>query len=262
MPDIRTNTKVDSNLLDTVLGYVRRDGPLAAPVCFLTIEDGGGLSDKELASKTSFYASFSGPGIWQPEPEEIREVLKKSSVTAELGHLGVRVAKVMAGLCGAVNYGEYIRDQLYQRNEMNVKYFPVSFSTYAGGKDHKRKPVEEYLGLSLGEYREVCRMLRSDHLLQRKEIFTSEHFYVATCSEWYDVLRRIFPTISYYDTYTHMENGREAFKLYFDRGGVARFAYFGLLSRSTSDRRIEDFVALVREYADKGILARLQAQAI
>lgn len=262
MPDIRRNPKVDSRLLDTVLDYVRRDGPLTAPICFLTIEDGGGLSAEELASKKSFYDGFTGPGIWHPKPGELREALKKSSVTAELGQLGIRLAKVMAGLCRVDNYGEYIRGQIYQHNEMNVKFFPVSFPTYDGGKDHKLKVIEEYLGLSLGEYREVCKMLRSDRLLKRKDIFTSERFYVATCSEWYEVLRQIFPAISYYNTYTHMEDGKEAFKLYFDEDGVARFAYFGLLSRSTSDKRIEDFVTLVREYADKGILARLQAKAI
>jgi hypothetical protein len=262
MLKINSNPKVDRSLLDTVLAYVRRDGPLTAPFCFLTIEDGGGLSDKELATKADFHASFTEAGTWEPKAGELREILKDSSATVELGHLGIRVAKVMAGLCGIANYSEYILDHLYLRNEVNVKFFPISFPTYDGGNDSKRQPVEGYLGLSLGEYREVCRMLRPDRLLLRKDIFTPERFYVATCSEWFDVLRRIFPNISYYDTYTHMENGKEAFKLYFDEGGVARFAYFGLLSRSTSDKRIEDFVTLVREYADKGILARLQAKAI
>lgn len=257
MPGIFPNAKVDKALLEDVLNFVRRDGPLSAPICFLTIEDGGGLTE-ELASKERFIKHVRQDGVLNVPPGFLKAEIGRTSVTARLGHLGIRVAKVMSGLCGVKKYDDYIREYLYQHNEMNVKFYPISFSTFDGGSDAQRKPVETYLGLTINEYREVCRLARPERLLMRAELFQASRFYVASCPEWVSLMLHVFKDISLADTYTHTENGRDAFRIFFDKKGIARFAYLGLLDRSTSDKRISDFVAVVNEYADKSILARLQ----
>lgn len=263
MSEIYPDSKVDRELLAAVLKYVRRDGPLSAPFCFLTIEDGGGLKDNDLKSRDAFLKAFQGSGVNEPKPgETMAEVSKVGSIKEEIGQLGIKVAKIMASLCNVQKYGNYVYETLYQRNEMNVKYYPISYSRYHGGSHNERKSVEQYIGLTIHGYREACHLTRTNTFLEHSEIFTKDRFYIVACERWYPVLINIFKDISYCDTYTHVENGKEIFKLYFDTSGVAIFAYFGLLGMSISDKQIYDFVQIIKKYVSKSILKRLGNSAL
>lgn len=252
---------IDRELLRDILSYVRIDGPLDAPICFLTMEDGGGFKAEDLATRDKFKESFKENDPHHvPEQGEYEKKCTEENMAliGIIGQLGIRIAKVMAALLGIEDYREYAKRSLYTRHETNVKFYPISFSTADGGDPEIKAKIEEFLGLSIAEYRDICRGHRTVLFKGNSSMFSSDKFYISSCSEWMEVLRSIFPEISYLNTYT--DPGWN-YQIYFDQNGVARFANFNLLKRSISDETIRIFSSAVLDHADESIVGALLRQS-
>jgi hypothetical protein len=223
------------------------------------MEDGGGYTLNDISSKQQFASYFGGEHGSALTKEDMGNILKKyKTLRMSIGHIGIRITKIMTHLTGyKSNYYDYATNYLYHKNEINIKYYPVCFQTANGGDQKVLKTIETYIGLNLGEYREVCEMVRPAILAAKMHLLSPDKFYIACCGPWREVLRGIFPDISYPDTYTYRDGDKDVFRLYFDNAGIARFAYFGLLTRSISDACINVFADMVRQYADPTIINRL-----
>ena len=106
---------MNSVAIDNVMKFIRRDGSQNAPICFLTIEDGGGV----LESKFDDY--INGNEHWIPKTKDRPLDFKNSGLPGEF------LAKIMSGIFDDFNkWREYRADKLYSENEINIKFYPIA----------------------------------------------------------------------------------------------------------------------------------------
>jgi hypothetical protein len=101
---------------DDVIRFVRRDGPLAARVVFLTIEDGCDIETRE-----AFESYYSNPAeqVWEPTPPLADD---------DYGLPGKYIPQLMLALHG-MDVGLwrlYKLNHLYVQDCCNIKYYPIA----------------------------------------------------------------------------------------------------------------------------------------
>lgn len=101
-------------IMNQVLEFIRQDGPLDAPICFLTIEDGGDLSENE------FDDYINGNDHWLPGNEDRPLTYKNTGLPGEF------ISKIMCGIFDDFkNWSDYRAKKLYSKNEINIKFYPI-----------------------------------------------------------------------------------------------------------------------------------------
>ncbi|HBL54037.1 MAG TPA: hypothetical protein DDZ34_08500 [Syntrophaceae bacterium] len=241
------------NKLNKVLNFVRVDGQPTAPVCFLTIEDGGGFTEADLNAPEDAMCYFDTNPVWIPQKGELEKKIKeKGGMRANLGTPGVFISKIMSYLRFSEKEREYeyAKNYLYMRNEMNIKYYPISRSRMAQNIDG----LLNFLGLeNIQKYYDLCRFVRSPKFISIQDIFNRNKFYII-CGikyEWMDVLKHIFLDTDYFSTestYTTRETrgNNLAYEFYNDNSGKTTHAYFNMFRRGISDDEVYSFAEQIK----------------
>lgn len=241
-----TNSK-----LDRVMQFYRVDGSSRAPVCFLTIEDGGELKQEE------FDQYISGKPEWIPQDHE-RPLCYES-----VGLPGEFISKIMvyafADVLGIDDWMEYRAKHLYDKNECNLKFYPV-------GRQNTNtwQPwLESKLGVSAGEYRIQCISERPAFFdSQCKEYLGADKLFVilGARDEWSYVLRRYVFNSCYRTLQAEGDAGcvvTEKFEESTDKLLYACYSMFTWGNRS--DDKLQKFARHLRKYTPKETLTALTA---
>lgn len=165
--------------LERVLQFVRLDGSEIAPVCFLTIEDGGNWKDLTADKFKDYFATTPS----QQAPQG----------TSDTGKPGKIISKLMLALFSDPpvqsldNWRIYHNDTLYRRNECNIKFFPI-------GRPNQGfwDPIfSEVIGLDDAEYERVCRQRRPEVIQKRYPLAfdgSQIHIVLGALEDWKLVL--------------------------------------------------------------------------
>lgn len=147
-----------------IMNFIRRDGPENAPICFLTIEDGGSLLENE------FDDYINRNDHWIPENE------RRPLTYDDTGIPGEFIAKIMCGVFGDFdNWREYRANKLYSENEINIKFYPI------GRKDTSTWDIwlEKKINMSNAEYITKCLAERYDIINKKLDyIFKDDRIFV------------------------------------------------------------------------------------
>lgn len=240
--------------LNKVLNFVRVDGPPAAPICFLTIEDGVGFTEDDINTPEHALDYFETNPTWIPQKGEIEELLKKKKggMRSNLGTPGVLISKIMSYLIFSEKGREYdyAKRCLYMHNEMNIKYYPISRSSMTQNINR----LLNFLGFeNIQKYYDVCRFARPPKFLSRQDIFNIDKYYII-CGikyEWMDVLRNIFQDTDYFSiesTYTKIGTSKNnlAYEFYNDNSGKSTHAYFNMFRKGISDYEVYSFAEQIK----------------
>ena len=224
---------------DKLMEFIRRDGQRDAPVMFLTIEDGGKHETIADLDKT-----LDSDGVWEPASRE----------PLNLGKPGTIISKIMVGLLsgtGSLNgWKEYRDEQLYVKNEMNLKFYPVArpnASTW-------NKELAEYTGLTNNEYVQKCRQRRPEIISQQYQESINEAQLAVILAErdgWREVLSNRWNIAE--EKLVKNDKGKMVWTLYFNADGTLAYAYFPIFRQGISNDEIEAFCREVLRYKQVAI---------
>lgn len=210
-----------------LLEFIRRDGPSDAPFVFLSIEDGGRMQNIEQLD-----ATLSSDGVWQPETREPQSLGKPGQIISKMMKLFATHGTSMSEW---QNYRDYC---LYQNNEVNLKFYPVSRPKQ---KDWNEE-LASYTGLAAKEYMDFC-------FAQRPEILSSRYrdtlknnactIILGELEGWKRVLSNFYD-ITREEEFRN-DKGKLIFKLFFDADGNLLYMYFPLFRLGISSSEIELF---------------------
>lgn len=177
---------MNNQFKNSILEFVRWDGPSEAPIYFLTMEDGIGFNSNELKSKKSFYRYFKNiDANWLPN---------NTTNMKTCGRMGQRISKIMTVLLNNDTKGwrQYMNLSLYKKNEANIKFYPIA--RYDARKWNIK--IQEYTGLKIGQYEMLCKKKRIDIFLNKNRQFclSKDKFYIIADSKapWINVLKKVF----------------------------------------------------------------------
>lgn len=230
-------------LLESVINYVRRDGPQTAPICFLTIEDGGELEPKSL----EHYIQFENP-VWEPcEPHP----------DVKVGKPGILIAKIMTSLVkGKVDGWRTYRDFIYICNECNVKFYPIGRRT----QQNWHREFTALLGVDSQQYRELCKQKRPKVILDScSRVFNHDQFHIILGSrdEWESFLKD-----GVYGKHIQSSPGPLAkkgftYELYKNDDGTLQFCYFNVFRHGITNAEISDFGVNIATQIPQSIRKRI-----
>ena len=107
--------------LERAMNYVRRDGLLTAPVCFLTIEDGGRFPEYTSANDfmaRNFQLEYEACEVAEGKPSEFK------GKDTPVRYMSKIMMLIYAGKMDGCEH--YRASQLTLRNESNIKFYPLS----------------------------------------------------------------------------------------------------------------------------------------
>lgn len=241
--------------LERILNFVRRDGPENAPICFLSIEDGGGFAKDGSFNEEEFVKFYSDEKneIWIPSDEERPLTLSHTGIPGEF------IAKIMCGIFSDLNkWSDYRADKLYSTNEINIKFYPISRKTTKEWHEF----LEKYLGLTLSEYIVFCHAERP-HIIHEKlkHIFSDNQrifIILGARDEWIYLSKRY--TFKDKNIERKFYKGKDHnFELFLNEDNKLLFAYYNIFLRGArSTSRIEAFCNEVRKYLPKQIFEKIK----
>lgn len=237
---------MDRSLLKKIIDFIRIDGPLDAPFCFLTIEDGGGFEGRVVNNIKMFTKVFQENSHWVPEKGELTEKINnRGGIRGNLGKPGLYISKIMNYILHQEieGYVNYIENSLYINNEMNIKFLPISRNS-TNQYDNVIKSIENHLGVKISEYEDLSRNIRIKKFINRKDLFNKNKFYIITGykNEWMEILKQVYPDIDYFSTITQTNSKNKInFQIYKNANGSAKFAYFNFFRLGISDDDISSF---------------------
>ncbi len=233
--------------------YIRIDGPSTAPMCFLTIEDGGDFwMNEEPHTQERFNTIISQSGEWHPSATELR---KKLSERGKLGKPGVVIPKIVVGMRDGslARAADYRSRLLYRCNESNLKYYPL-------GRPNQKTwypEFSEYLGISEYDYLDLCKTVRPSIIADRyKSISDSGGLFIILGAkvEWISTLAKLNEQaddkIDFYaseSTPVKSDAKRTSYELYFSKNGRLIFAYYGMFVHGQTDENVLRFAKRIRE---------------
>lgn len=240
--------------IEAILDFVRIDGRPTSPICFLTIEDGGGFEENHVESEDNFMEYFKKNNKpWEIQQGDFKTFYSKGwSIKKRIGTPGIVLCKIMSHLSGLgiENYTKYYFDHLYLSNELNVKYYPIARSSMRQN-DHITQKIEKYIDISLIEYEDLCRMVRPKTFTTKfNHIFNENKYFIigAAKYEWLEVLRLTFSDIDFLSTMTTRDhNGKISHQHYFDKQGNICFSHFNFFKKPLFDKEICCFADELRD---------------
>jgi len=239
----------ERNVPDVIMSFITAQGESTSRFCFLTIEEGGGqYQEQNLKSEQDFLKAFSKNSIESRERGWLPKNYK-NRFTA-LGRPGIGICKVMAALHGVYDWRKYAEEQLYGRNEQNVRFFPISRRSIRDRNSETMQRIQSLLEMDIADYEKVCHEKRPAIFLKHPEIFNSNRFYIITakCAEpqWRSVLENIFPQVVYRKEYLPIDKKK---KFGFDvawQGNRPVYLTFSLFKRGITDKLLKDFANLLK----------------
>jgi hypothetical protein len=235
--------------LDEVLKFVRRDGPIKAPVCFLTIEDGGDFWETIPRSADEFCKYHRDwDGIWEPVERN----------TETLGKPGLFCSKIMLALFSDAidNSGKYRDERLYVKNECNIKFYPIGRI----GTSYWCDEFTEALGIGSGEYVDQCKTQRPEIIHGKcSDAFDGSqlHIIIGAKEDWISFLQKYTYTEKLQLHQYRNDSGKIIYEIYMDGQNLA-FSYFDIFRRGISDQEILDFASSLSPLIDSNIKQRVQ----
>ncbi len=233
--------------IEKVMQFVRIDGLATAPVCFLTIEDGGELEQEE------FVDYITGNPNWIPTEIDRPLTQKNTGVPGEF------ISKIMTfafgDLCGVDNdWRDYRAKRLYSSNECNIKYYPI------GRRNTSIWPewLSKKLGISASEYVVQCLAERPEILSKKCKHYSSgERLFIVIGArdEWSYVLRKyIFQNLS---MTVILDDGFE-FVVSHENNGHLLFAYYPIFNYGNkSTYRLKKFSERLRKQVEMSVIKKL-----
>ena len=234
--------------LEQVLRFVRLDGTPTAPVCFLTIEDGGNWKSARPPTTEDLKRYFkAGPDEAVPDN------------TLDTGKPGWVISKLMLALFSREhgssaldNWGAYRRDLLYRRNECNIKFYPIS----RPNTGFWHQAIRDVVGLDAHQYVQLCRERRPELILRRYPAAfdgSQLHIILAASAEWRSVLDRHHEA-----QIVESDEGKAARWQLFTRGPSLAYAHFNIFRPyGVSDADILSFARCIRPFVPDAICARV-----
>ena len=234
---------------DVIMNFIAAQGESASRFCFLTIEEGGGqYQEQNLKSKQDFLKAFSNNSIESRERGWLPKNYK-NRFTA-LGRPGIGICKVMAALHGVDDWRKYAEEQLYGRNEQNVRFFPISRRSIRDRNSETMQRIQSLLEMDIADYEKVCYEKRPTIFLKHPEIFNSNRFYIITAKcvepQWRSVLENIFLKVVYRKEYLPIDKKK---KFGFDvawQGNRPVYLTFSLFKRGLTDEILRAFSAFLK----------------
>jgi len=224
--------------LGQVMNYVRSDGPVDAPVCFLTIEDGGRFT---FESVDDFMGRCFCPAneSWERTPE----------CTEKFGKPGQFMAKIILALCceSIEGWRQYRDGSLHARSETNIKFYPIPRRN-----TREWKPVfSEAIGLSMAEYLARCWTERPQIIFRKlTKMFHADrlHLILGAKLEWVAFLRHyVYPDASPCVA-PRDSRGRTRYAIYCRADETLAFACFDIFRPGCRNDDILEFAATLRSY--------------
>ena len=234
--------------LERVMNYVRRDGPLTAPVCFLTIEDGG----------RSHYESVDDFVEKSLRPDS--EVWERTTIKTELfGKPGQFMAKLMLAIfTGSLDGWQRYRDgSLHVRNEANVKFYPIP----RRGKTEWQEVFSDAIGLSEREYIAQCRAKRPIVIYKRWEpLFQADrlHLILGAKAEWTEFFRMFLYTDALPSASVVDARGRTKYAIHRQPNESLAFGYFDIFRPGCRNDDARDFADALRPYLSDDLKRRVE----
>lgn len=233
---------------EDILRFVRRDGPVDAPICFLTIEDGGDFWGTEPRTTEVFLQSFHSSPAWTPSDRKFEK----------LGKPGQYLSKLMLAIfSGSLDkWSKYRDERLYLANECNIKFYPI-------GRRNTGYWCDEFsaaLGLTHDEYLEQC-------VTQRPEIISATypqafdrsqlHIIVGAKAEWRCFLKKFCYRGHLQLTQYKTTTGKLMYETYFE-AEILAFCYFDVFRRGITDQEILEFAVLVSRHLPDNVRSRVK----
>lgn len=230
--------------LINVLSFIRRDGPISAPLVFLSIEDGG----DDFISLDHFRKWILRNDVWKPST---REKMK-------LGRPGEIISKIVlsASQSSLEGWQKYRDEVLYLRNECNIKYYPIGRSSVSTWKDF----FTEATGLTHGEYIALCRRERSRIIWDRYgQLFQSANtkIVLGAINEWSAFFETHLGIVSHRRHDEAKKRGQYKWGLILSDGGDLHYAYLSMFSHGLSSNDILSFGQALREHLPQDVLDHL-----
>lgn len=223
-----------NNIICDVMNFIRRDGPENAPVCFLTIEDGGSLLEHQ------FEEYINGNDHWIPETKDRPLTYSNSGLPGEF------ISKIMSGVFGNFNnWSEYRANNLYLKNENNIKFYPIGRK----GTSTWDSWLEKKLNMSNSEYIVKCLAERHEIIYEKlNHILNIERTFVilGARDEWSFFLKKY--AFGNADVKKEL-NPIHGYEFYYDKQGKLLFSYYPMFKRGA--RSSEALIMFCFELASK-----------
>ena len=239
--------------LERAMNYVRRDGLLTAPVCFLTIEDGGPFI---YTSAADFMARNF---VTAAEVCEVSE--GKPAVFGGRDKPAQYMSKIMMTLFtgNIVGWDRYRANLLTLRNESNIKFYPIPRPS----QKEKDWPSEatQAIGLSLNEYLAKCQIDRPAIIYEKnREAFDGNRLYIVlgAKNEWC----RFLTTYVYQGAFpddTRADANRK-YRLYYNADKSFAFACFNSFRPGIFDDDVVEFANIIRPLVDERVRGRINME--
>ncbi|NJB66361.1 hypothetical protein GGQ74_000001 [Desulfobaculum xiamenense] len=192
-----------------MLNHVRHDGPIDAPLCYLTMEDGS--SDRDMGEDyplddpLKLEKCFIKSGHWEPKTVDDLAVdigQNRNGLTMKLSKMSCSI------LFGDISrHTEYSRSCLYLHNEHNIKFYPV-------GKNNANSwsiAATKAFGMCLCQYRRACLEWRNAAFFRSNVGLSDDKFLVMVNHEsWMPVVKELVNGVRVVD---HGKYGRQSTKL-------------------------------------------------
>ncbi len=232
-----------TSLLNTVINYVRRDGPQTAPISFLTIEDGGELRPESFEQ----YITTEKP-IW--EPTEAHPEVK-------VGKPGMLIAKIMSSIStGKIDGWRAYQDMIYICNECNIKFYPIGRQVQCKWY----KEFTELLGIDSQKYLELCKQKRPQIIFDScPYAFNRDQFHIILGSrdEWMDFLRQYVYRDHLQPVPGPLAKRGPTYELYENDDRELQFCYFNVFRWGITNAEILDFGIKIAEKIPHSIRDRI-----
>jgi hypothetical protein len=224
--------------INKIMNFVRVDGPIDAPLRFLTIEDGGGFSEDKVENREKFFEYFKAENEHQmPEKIDGR------------GKPAVFISKIVSFLINKELSKSkfYMNNSLYKKNESNFKFYPISRRKM---KDwNKNYTKKKYFGINKQEYEELCHLIRPEIIVENKYYkFNTDYNYIILGAKipWLHCLKLMFKreniNIDFLKTKSVNDSkGNTIYQFYYDNTGKLAFSYFSIFRLGVSENDIKKF---------------------
>jgi hypothetical protein len=245
---ITEQQKID--FVNAALKHIRVDGPIDAPIKFLTIEDGDGYSKADLKNYSLLLEKLANPGHKKngAAPGEIEGLMhERASFLKALGKPGKFICKFMCvwNEKPMAGYQDYAKNTLYQREEANIKFYPLARSKQIKWES---EGFHELTGLRSSEYLRACKAYRPYLFNKENVIKRSDKIIILGAeSEWLAALGILFGDDINWAKQVQVsltpaeKRPHIYYRLYFDHKSDLRIASLNCFSRGLVDIHIEQF---------------------
>lgn len=248
---------MDKTFINDVLKFIRVDGYLDAPICFLTNEDGD-WNDEILEEET--LKDLNDDPVWIPtddqRPLDHHDTGKK---------VGPRLSRIMVDAYGDIiggfhDWKDYRNYLLYGPLNSNIKYYPIGKKS----NDTWMPWLVDKYGLTKDEYYRICREERPTYLKKLFQKNDDPRLFIicANYAEWSEFIEKyVYPDLNIkiekYDGFSFATNKDAPNELLFARFDI----FLWRKGKGGVNNKITEFSKILREKTPDKILKRLSSLA-